>query len=458
MEPLNKQTADRSGNEVKSSGDDDTLISRHFHTHHTSLKAALAFSTHKLFCLVLTLSALALVSCGQQIVKPVTEEDRDSVVRNRFGHYINVDTEAILSGKVPHGHNHWELYLGKPPADPHFEATEIEHSVRLIAPRGMLSTNLLSAFETRQFLKAELVPSGSDQALYEQIRAADVSAVALVPSHMVARLLAEDLILRIPSEKISDLQYLIWSPPVGKRSHRLRLSNVNGHSIPYLWTCVGLAYNRGRIPSELATWGTFWHPDSLSKEHAKDLHGRVARLSEPRDVISSALIFLGYSANSDIESELDEARALFEAEAPNFTTDDDVLGGLIKNRIWLAQVRANTATLARRENPAIEFLLPEGGTHLNIYSLVILKESKVPEHATEVLKFLIDTKQAAEISNENCYASSNARTKPYIDIDLLLGAAYQFPPPENYHILQANPSIDYAALVNTEPDERPSAK
>jgi len=215
----------------------------------------------------------------------------------------------------------------------------------------------------------------------------------------------------------------------------------NQYSVPYAYSVTLLGYNTEKmkelgIPTD--TWAAIFEPRYLEK-----LRGKVTVLDSQRELFAAALIYLGYSANEADEAKLKEARELILRAKPYWAAFNasSYIKELTIGNIWLAHGYSNdmfqaASDAGNAKRPfTIGYAAPKEGAVLAIDSMVLHKTGPRPDLAYLFINFMLDGKNAAELSNMIGSGNPNAAAMPFIEAQVKENPAV-FPSPEWMQKLQ----------------------
>ncbi len=188
----------------------------------------------------------------------------------------------------------------------------------------------------------------------------------------------------------------------------------NLYTVPYHWGTTGLVYRSDLV--QVTRWSDLWNPE---------IQGRVGLWrEEPRDGIGLELKSLGFSVNSEDPEQVNAAvdrlvalgsRVVFlDDENQSFSADYLNAGKIVIALGW-----AGDATLGRKLNPAIRYLLPEDGAMLWGDNFIIPASSKNQAAAEKLLNYILRPESTAKIVNYNSYATANQAALQFITPDIL---------------------------------------
>lgn len=137
----------------------------------------------------------------------------------------------------------------------------------------------------------------SNEAMYAKLKAGGTGYDIITPtSYQIATMAREGMIAPLDKAKIPNLANFD-----GRFAGQI-LDPTFTYNVPYSVTYTGFVYRKDKLPEgvEPDTWGVFGNPA---------LRGRVTLLDDIRETIGGALMYLGYSINSENPEELDAAVA-----------------------------------------------------------------------------------------------------------------------------------------------------
>lgn len=181
----------------------------------------------------------------------------------------------------------------------------------------------------------------------------------------------------------------------------------NKYSVPYQWGTTALAYDKTNVPFEPKSWADLWDPR---------FKNRLVMLDDSREVPGMALQVLGFNKNSTDPAQLDQAKAKLVALKPNILlfNSDDPETALITGEAWAGLVYNGNASLARAENPNIEYICPTEGCGLWFDNLAIPKGAPHADAANAFLNFMLEPQESILITKEFPYSNPNKAALDYL--------------------------------------------
>lgn len=272
---------------------------------------------------------------------------------------------------------------------------------------------------------------GSNEDLYAKMIAGTTGYDVIVPSdYMVAQMIEEDMIATIDHSRLENLGNLdptFTNPPFDPGMK---------YCIPYFWGTTGIGFNWEDWDEAPDSWAYIFDP-----ELAANYSGQISLLDDVREVFGAALIYLGYSAGTENEAELAEARDLvlgmkehmysFESD----TYEDLMLTGETR----LAQGWSGDIFVAQGEDENIDYIIPKEGAVMWVDNLCVTKDAAADPDRMDMVYQWIDYLNRPEINGQNTnwvwYASPNAAARDFIDPEILEYPAI-YPDDETFERLQ----------------------
>ncbi|MBI2993479.1 MAG: polyamine ABC transporter substrate-binding protein [Gammaproteobacteria bacterium] len=196
------------------------------------------------------------------------------------------------------------------------------------------------------------------------------------------------------------------------------------YTVPYMWGTTGFTYNvdmvRERFPdAPLDSAAFIFKPENA----AKLADCGISLLDSPTDVIPTALLYLGYQANSVKPEELKEAGELLSAIRPYIKYFDStkLLNDLPNREVCVAMSWSgdySIATTRAREaglDIHLEYFVPKEGVPFWLDAAYIPTDAPHPDNAYKLLDFLLRPDVIAEISNYTGYANANRDATPLVN-------------------------------------------
>ncbi len=256
-----------------------------------------------------------------------------------------------------------------------------------------MDMSTIKDFEREYKIKVNYDEFESNEALYDDIVRSPGAYDVLVPSdYMIDRLIKEGRVEKLTQGAISNISN------VADEYLNPSYDNGNEYSVPYMVGTVGILYNKKMIKEPVTSWDALW--DSRYK-------GQIWMWDSMRDVIGVSLKRLGYSMNTNNESELEQAKqALIEQnKLLRGYAEEECRDAMIADEGTLALVYAGEAKAAIDQNPNLGYVIPDEGSNKFVDAFVIVKNAKNKDAAEKFINFMCRSNIAVRNMTETGYTS-----------------------------------------------------
>lgn len=184
----------------------------------------------------------------------------------------------------------------------------------------------------------------------------------------------------------------------------------NGHSVPYFWGTLGIAYREDLVAVPPESWIDLFRPNA-------EVGKRVGMIEDGRDLFGMSLKALGHSANTIKFNEILEAEDLIFSQADNVHTyrysalNEEAL--LVTGEIVMSILYNGDALSLQKFEPAIKFFVPPEGGNLWIDYLAVLSGATNKEMAKKFINYLNKPEIAARNAEYLFYATPNKEALKY---------------------------------------------
>lgn len=256
-----------------------------------------------------------------------------------------------------------------------------------------IDSDVIKEFEKEYDIKVNYSMYETNEDMYIKLKQGGSSYDVVIPSdYMIEKMIREDMLLKLNMDNIpniSKVEESLLSPDYDPN---------NEYSIPYMWGTVGILYNTTMVDDVVDSWDILWD------EKYED---QIIMINSQRDTLAVALKRLGYSMNTRNVAELEEARDSLIEQKPLVYAylGDQVKDTMIAGEAALAVVYSGDAVYMIRENPDLDYALPEEGTNLWYDSMVIPSAAKNKEGAEAFINFMTRPDIAAKNADYIGYSS-----------------------------------------------------
>ena len=249
-----------------------------------------------------------------------------------------------------------------------------------------IDESVITMFEEETGIKVVYDMFETNEEMYPVIEAGGVNYDVICPSdYMIQKMIENDLLAELNFDNIPNISEI--DSEFMERSKAF--DPENKYSVPYTWGTVGILYNTSMVaPEDVPTkWADLWD---------EKFKGEILMQDSVRDAFMVALKSLGYSMNTENESELQEAKNLLIQQKPlvqAYVVDqvrDKMIGGEAAIGVIysgeMLYIQDEVASLGLDYD--LEYVLPKEGTNVWIDSWVIPKNAKNKENAEKWIDFL----------------------------------------------------------------------
>lgn len=182
----------------------------------------------------------------------------------------------------------------------------------------------------------------------------------------------------------------------------------NVYSVPYAWGTTGLCYRTDLVDTEIDSWQDLLAP-------APELEGKVTMLGTERWLLQPALLSLGYSINTQVPAEIDEAKELtIQAKDSLLAFDDTIFyERLDSGEAALVHAWDGWCNYATNEN--VEFVIPSEGSDVFADTMVIMESSENKEAAHAFINFVLEAENHVKVAELVLYKVPNEPAMALLD-------------------------------------------
>jgi len=260
----------------------------------------------------------------------------------------------------------------------------------------------LSSFSEKTGIEVQYDLYANLEEMFAKFQAGNPGYDIIFPSdYMIETMIAADMLVeldrsRIPNFNNVDEAFLNPSFDPGCK-----------YNAPYFWGSVGIGYRKSKV-GDVDSWGVLFDSDKYS--------GRMAMLADMRFVMGVALLYLGYSANTTKQDEINAARdLLIEAKKhlKGFVPDSGQ-DMLISGDIDLVMEWNGDILKVMEEDDDLTYVIPKEGTVIWIDGLSIPKGAPHIDAAYKFIDHVLDATVNAEMANTVRYATTNKAAREHV--------------------------------------------
>ena len=280
--------------------------------------------------------------------------------------------------------------------------------------------DIIAAFEEKYpHIDVQYATYDSNEIMYTKLAAGGITVDVIIPSdYMIARLIAEDMLLELDFSNIPNYQY------IDEEFKNTAYDPENKYSVPYTWGTVGILYNTKHVDQEdLTGWEVLWNEKYKNK---------ILMFDNSRDAFGVAQYLLGYDVNTTSKDELLKCAEKLTEQKPLVQqyVMDQIYSTMENGEAWLAPYYAGDCMLMMESNPDLAFYLPEDeGFNFFIDAMCIPSCSQEKEAAELFINFLCDPEISGANMDYICYGSPISQAKEYME-EYLAESEVVYPDPE----------------------------
>lgn len=274
--------------------------------------------------------------------------------------------------------------------------------------------------------------SGSNEEMLAKVRdAAGQADVLVATNYVIGSYAAQRLIEPLDLARLPSFDPASYD---GRMLAQGQLGNTV-YGVPKNWGTTGMIYNARYLPDAPVGWRDFW---ALAKTTA---HRRAVVHDYPLTAIGNALKACGFSFNSVEQAELDQAEALLLESKPHLLAiTSDIQPLLRSGQAWLSMAWTGDATVLRRADPALAYVLGREGGEIWTDFFCIARASQNKAAAYALVDFLLTPANNQREVLEVGYPCGDRR------VDALLPAQW-LNDPVMYPAAEALSPLEYGAAA-----------
>ncbi|WP_035778960.1 extracellular solute-binding protein [Butyrivibrio sp. MC2013] len=264
-------------------------------------------------------------------------------------------------------------------------------------------------FESNEIMYAKLA---SDGAAYDVVCPSD---------YMISKLIGEDMLSPLDWD---ELPYAKENLDEAYMQSAAQFDPGNKYTIPNFCGTVGILYNKTMVDGPVNSWDILWDPK---------YKGSILMQDSVRDAFMVALARNGYSINSTDRMELEKAAADLIAQKPlvQAYVIDQVRDKMIGGEAALGVIYSGEAVYTQRENPDLEYVIPDEGSNVWLDGWCITKDARHKENALKWINFLCREDIALKNFEFVTYTTPNKKAQELIEDESIKNSEVAFPSEES---------------------------
>lgn len=267
----------------------------------------------------------------------------------------------------------------------------------------------------------------TNEIMYPKVESGAASYDVVCPSdYMISKMIANDLLAEINFDNVPNAKENIGTQYFEQSKG---FDPENKYSIPYCWGTVGILYNRTMVDEPITRWSQLW-----DEKYADN----ILMQDSVRDAFMVAEKLNGFSMNTLDPDELETAKNSLIEQKPLIQAYvvDQVRDKMIGGEAAIGVIYSGEAIFTQRENPDLEYVIPEEGTNVWIDSWVILKDAPNKENAEKFIDFMCRPDIALMNFDYITYSTPNTAARELIEDEDIRNSDIAFPDLSLYNNLE----------------------
>lgn len=275
----------------------------------------------------------------------------------------------------------------------------------------------IDMFEEETGIKVVYDEFEQNEEMYPKIKAGAVQYDVVCPSdYMIQKMIEEDLLAEINFDNVPNIKNI---DPAYLESAK-NFDPENKYSVPYCWGTLGILYNKTMVDEPVDSWSAIFD---------EKYSGNILMIDSVRDAFGIALSYLGYDLNSTDVAQLEEAKQLLSQQYPlvQAYVVDQVRDKMIGGEAALGVIYSGEAIFTQRENPDLEYVVPNEGSNVWIDGWVIPKNCRDKENAEAFINYMCSAEIALKNFEYITYSTPNAAARDLITDEDIKNSRVAFP-------------------------------
>lgn len=258
-----------------------------------------------------------------------------------------------------------------------------------------IDESIFQDFQAQTGIKVNYKTFDSNESMYATLSSGGAGYDIIIPSdYMISRMIEEDMLEKLDFANIpnfSDIDPTLKNPeydPTGE------------YSVPYMWGTVGIIYNTTKVTKPVEGWDILFDPD---------YKGQILMFDNSRDAIGIALKSLGYSYNTETESEITRAvDKLVQQRKDGLVQSyvmDQIFDKLEGGEAAIGPYYAGDFVTMHESNPDLAFCLPKEGSNRFVDAMCVPKGAANKANAEAFINFMCSTEAGLANCEEIGYST-----------------------------------------------------
>ncbi len=267
----------------------------------------------------------------------------------------------------------------------------------------------------------------TNEIMYPRIESGAAQYDVVCPSdYMVDKMIRNGLLSKLNYENLPNAKANIGASYF---EQALSFDPGNQYAVPYCWGTIGILYNKTMVDEPITSWAQLWDEKYTDNILMQD---------SVRDAFMVAEKMNGFSMNTTDPEELEIAKNSLIEQKPivQAYVIDQVRDKMIGGEAAIGVIYSGEAIYTMRENPDLEYVIPEEGTNVWMDCWVILKDAPNKENAEKFIDFMCRPDIALKNFEYITYSTPNTAAWELIEEDDIKNSEIAFPDLSDYSGLE----------------------
>ena len=250
-----------------------------------------------------------------------------------------------------------------------------------------------------QRVKVNYTTYASNEDMYNKLSSGAVSYDVIIPSdYMIARMIKEDMLLKLDFENIPNYKY------IDQQYKNAYYDPKSEYSVPYFCGYVGIIYNTDMVEGEICDWDCLWN---------EEYRGKILQFNNPRDAFGTALYYKGYDVNTLNKEEWNEAKDLLKGQKPYVQSYvmDEIFNKMKNGSAAIAPYYVGDFLAMYEDNDKLAVIYPKSQTNIFVDAMCVPKCAKNKRLAEAYINFCLTEQISVANAEMVYYASPNILVK-----------------------------------------------
>lgn len=287
-----------------------------------------------------------------------------------------------------------------------------------------IDEDVVKMFEEETGIKVIYDEFETNEIMYPKVSAGSTAYDVICPSdYMISKMLENDLLAELDFDKIPNAKNIgdqYWETSKD-------FDPENKYSVPYCWGTVGILYNKTMVDEPITSWAQLW-----DEKYADN----ILMQDSVRDAFMVAEKMNGFSLNTTDPAELEICKQALIDQKPlvQAYVIDQVRDKMIGGEAAIGVIYSGEAIYTQRENPDLEYVIPEEGTNVWIDSWVVPKNAPNYENALKWIDFMCREDIALKNFEYITYSTPNEAARALIEDEEIKNSEIAFPDLSKYDL------------------------